>query len=218
MSVNIDWLVPQTCVYDSTVADKVRKRGGEMWWYVSLQPNYPYANFLVENPLIECRNLWWQSFQKGVDGVLYWGLSVWIREHNNTPIPTSAGPRIDWSLTTGVGYANLNGDGVLLYPGTDGPIGSIRLESICDGLEDIELLKQFQDVFGRQATATITNRVSKSLTDYSRNPEDLFSVRRRLLKALAKSAAENPGPIVSGTAPMSCCSAVVADFASNCPK
>lgn len=34
-----------------------------------------------------------------------------------------------------------NGDGILVYPGAQGPLSSIRLENIRDGLEDAALLR-----------------------------------------------------------------------------
>jgi hypothetical protein len=38
---------------------------------------------------------------------------------------------------------NGQGDGVLFYPGADGPLSSIRLENIADGLEDAELFRRY---------------------------------------------------------------------------
>ncbi len=184
LSLNVDWFVPLSSSYNPQLAQTVRKRGGEMWWYVCMGPNHPYANWLLENPLIEARLIWWQAFQYDVEGFLYWGLNIWSREHNDRPIPDDAGPRIDWSVTTGGDYKWLNGDGVLLYPGTRGPIGSIRLESIRDGLEDTELLRQYRARFGRAAADALLRRVTTDRTRYSRNPADLLGARRAMLERL----------------------------------
>ena len=183
-SLSIDWYVPLSASYDHKLAAQFRKKGGEMWWYVCLGPRYPYANWLLEHPLIEARLLWWQAFSYDVEGFLYWGLNIWERKNNDKPIPNDAGPRIDWSVTTGGDYNWLNGDGVLLYPGADGPIGSIRLENIRDGLEDIELLRQYRDRFDPDSTRRIIERVTTDRVHYSREPVDLLSARLTVLKAL----------------------------------
>jgi len=184
LSLNIDWYVPMTSSYDHKLAESVRHRGGEVWWYICMGPNYPYANWLLENPLIETRLIWWQAFQHDVEGFLYWGVNIWDRKNNDKPIPLAAGPRIDWSVTAGGQYPFLNGDGDLLYPGESGPIGSIRLENIRDGLEDIELLRQHEKRFGRKATLAILHRVTRDRVDYSRDSRDLLASRLKVLQAL----------------------------------
>jgi hypothetical protein len=184
MSLGIDWYVPLSSSYDHKLAREVRAKGGEMWWYVCCGPNYPYANWLLENPLIESRLIWWQAFSYDVEGFLYWGLNIWERENNDKPIPSSAGPRLDWSVTTGGNYNFLNGDGVLLYPGENGPIGSIRLENIRDGLEDIELLKQYRDRFGADAARKLIAPVTTDRTHYTRDPNVLLKSRLAVLGKL----------------------------------
>lgn len=184
LSLNIDWYVPLSSSYNHKLAQKVRENGGEMWWYICMGPNYPYANWLFENPLIEARLIWWQAFDYDVEGLLYWGLNIWDRPRNDKPIPMNAGPRLDWSVTPTGQFDTLNGDGVLLYPGENGPIGSLRLENICDGLEDIELLQQYRQRFSQKAVNELTKSVSVDMTHYSRNLNDLLSARVKMLKAL----------------------------------
>jgi hypothetical protein len=184
LSMNVDWYVQLTSSYDHELAQKARKRGGEVWWYVSCGPNYPYANWLLENPLIEVRLIFWQAFSYDVEGFLYWGMNIWWREHNDKPIPASAGPRLDWSVTTGGDYPSLNGDGVLLYPGENAPIGSIRLENIRDGLEDAELLHAYKSRFGADRAAEIVRKIAPNRTQYTREPRDLLSARLTVLKSL----------------------------------
>jgi len=184
LSLSIDWYAPMTSSYDHKFAESVRRRGGEVWWYICMGPSYPYANWLLENPLIEARLIWWQAFRYGVEGFLYWGLNIWDRENNEKPIPPTAGPRINWSVSMSGEYSHVNGDGRLLYPGENGPIGSIRLENICDGLEDIELLGQHKERFGEKASLAILRRVATDRTHYSCNGKDLLASRSKLLQAL----------------------------------
>lgn len=184
LDYNIDWYVPLTSMYDHQIASDVRKRGGEVWWYICMGPNYPYANWLLENPLIEARVIWWQAFQNNVEGFLYWGLNVWRLNQNETIIPDRAGPRIDWSVTTGGQHPSLNGDGIMLYPGEKGPIGSTRLELVRDGLEDVELLKQYHTRFGAEATEKLLLPVTHGLSRYSRDVNVMRAARLKMLTAL----------------------------------
>jgi len=185
LSLNIDWFVPLSSSYDHALAQRVRARGGEMWWYVCMGPNHPYANWLLENPLIEARVIWWQAAKYGVEGMLYWGLNIWERANNDAPIPDDADPHLLWSVTTASPYDWLNGDGVLLYPGVDGPIPSVRLAAIRDGIEDTELLRlaESRDPVAARAAlgAVVTDR-----TRYTRDPRALAEARRRLLRTLSR--------------------------------
>ncbi|MBI5831454.1 MAG: DUF4091 domain-containing protein, partial [Armatimonadetes bacterium] len=136
--LNIDWACPLTPKYDLAAADRCRAAGQQVWVYVCLGPRYPYANWLADDPLAEARVFWWQAWGQRVDGVLYWGANIWDRPGNDKPIDPTAGQRLAWSITTGGEYDWLHGDGRLLYAGPDGPIGSIRLANLRDGLEDYE--------------------------------------------------------------------------------
>lgn len=183
LSLNIDWFVPLSRSYDPQLAEGVRKRGGEMWWYICCGPGHPYANWMLEFPLIEARLIWWQAFQNDVEGFLYWGLNIWERKNNEKPISSAAGPRLEWSLTSGW-QGEFHGDGVLILPGEDGPLSTIRLENIRDGLEDTELLRLYRTEKGPAGTGGILNRVTRNRTTFTRSPQDLTSARLDALRAI----------------------------------
>lgn len=96
--------------------------GDELWWYVCIIPQYPYANFFSTYQGTLSRVLFWQQYMYNVDGVLYWAVNDW-----------QGGS--EWR-TMDCGFAF--GDGRLLYCGAKykirGPISSIRLEIIRDGI------------------------------------------------------------------------------------
>lgn len=79
---------------------------------------------------------------------------------------------------------NLWGDGSLLYPGTrfgiEGPVTSVRLESIRDGLEDHEYLVLAEETFGREDVMDLVRQVTHDLRNYTRDPQVFDSVRRRI--------------------------------------
>jgi len=184
--LNVDWNCPLTAAYRFEQAEKCRSAGLRVWAYVCLGPRYPYANWLADDPLIEARVIWWQAFQQKMDGFLYWGLNIWDRAHNDKPIDPASGPFLEWGITTGGEWDRLHGDGELLYAGKDGPIGSIRLANIRDGLEDYEYLwllsQQEGDIeVGRKACPPVTT----GLTSFTRDPKILSGQREAIAMRLS---------------------------------
>jgi hypothetical protein len=185
-ALNVDWNCPVSSVYDLEQAEECRAAGLQVWSYICLGPRYPYANWLADDPLIEARVIWWQAYHQKMDGFLYWGLNIWDRASNDYVIhPESDGPRLRWSITTGGDYPALHGDGELLYPGPDGPLGCIRLENIRDGIEDYEYLWLLAELDGdvekaREACSPVT----ASLTTFTRDPTALYATRDRIARRI----------------------------------
>ncbi len=180
-SLAIDWYCPLANKYDPVAAERHRARGGEMWWYICMGPTWPYANWMLEYPLIESRLIWWQTWQHKVDGFLYWGLNIWDRPHNDAPIPDDADAMLKWSVTP---FEPLHGDGVLLYPGTSGPLGSLRLLGIRAGIEDTMLLDAAEARLGRDRVEQCVRKVTRGMTDFTRDPAVLHAARRAILAEL----------------------------------
>ncbi|NSW54371.1 MAG: DUF4091 domain-containing protein [Armatimonadetes bacterium] len=188
--LNIDWNCPLTAAYRFEQAEECRAHGLQVWGYVCCGPRHPYANWLADDPLIEARVIWWQVFHQKMDGMLYWGLNIWGRPHNDRPIdPERDGPDLKWSITTGRpgdGWTEtLHGDGELLYAGKDGPIGSIRLAAIRDGIEDYEYLYLLAALegdleAGREACLPVTT----DLTTYTRDPGDVLAQREQIARRI----------------------------------
>jgi hypothetical protein len=149
-------------------------------------PRYPFANWLADDPLIEARVIWWQAFHQKMDGLLYWGLNIWGRKHNDYLIgPDADGPLLRWSITTGGRWPSLHGDGELLYAGKHGPIGCIRLANIRDGLEDYEYLWLLSQRAGDVEVARkACGPVTTSLTELTRDPSVICRQRAEIARKL----------------------------------
>lgn len=179
--LNVDWNCPLSPLYDYDQAEKCRRAGLEVWAYVCGGPRAPYANWLADDPLIEARVIWWQAYHQQMDGFLYWGLNIWGRAHNDRPIdPDKDGPRLAWSITTGGRHERLHGDGELLYPGIDGPIGSIRLANIRDGIDDYEYLWLLARKQGLPAARAACLPVTRNLTTFTHDPAVLRAQRAQI--------------------------------------
>jgi hypothetical protein len=181
-NLNIDWLCPVTTKYSLYSAEKCRAAGLKVWTYICCGPRYPYSNWMIDDLLIEARGIWWQMYQQKIDGFLYWGFNVWHKSSHKNPIDPQTGPLIKWDIENNgskwLNWLPTYGDGDLIYPGKDGPIGSIRLANIRDGLEDYEYLWLSSNSFKNpEITCLMVNSVTTGLTNLCRNPETLHLSR-----------------------------------------
>lgn len=174
-----------------------RKAGDTLWAYVCCGPTHPYANFFVDRPATEHRVLFWQTWQHGAKGFLYWCLCFW----QGLPVPGTGNPC--WpevpihfkDLGTAQSF-NVNGDGVLLYPGPGlTPYPSLRLEVIRDGIEDYEYLSLLARLVNEVEALPAPKRpppallarakdlcqvpayISRSMADYTQDPRHIFERR-----------------------------------------
>jgi len=188
-----------------TEADQVqayRQRGGRPWLYTCLSAPHPYPMVFVEYDPIESRLL---------TGAIPWFLEVygWVYYHlarwpeNKTPLQTLDGRRTNWNPAS---YHAYNGSGSLIYGGPDGPIATIRLENLRDGLEDFEYYRLAQERQARltldtpawparltslyQATprVRVASQVVPSLREWTRSPALLEAERARLINLLTETA------------------------------
>ena len=185
----VDTWVPLTSSYDTDTAEKARARGRDVWWYICINPIHPHANWFVEYPALEARLLWWMAYQHHVPGFLYYCANRWPIQ--GEPIRLDGSNRTNWNPAS---FGTANGDGCLFYAGSEGPITTLRLENIRDGIEDYELLHMLalergdRGERGRQLSAELI----RSLTDFTGDVEHFAEVRQRLLGEL--------GRVVSGRA------------------
>jgi hypothetical protein len=168
------------------IADQVRARGRQVWWYSSLNPCYPYLNFANwEYPFIEGRLLLgFCTWLYRTDGFLFWHTNHWsegdgavLDERADTFFPQFS--TYDWQ--------GCPGDGVFLYPGKGQVLPGIRLANVRDGEEDWEYLTLAARKAGRAAVERLVHRVVRSRRDFSRDPDLVRAVRRQLADLI-----ENP--------------------------
>ena len=107
----------------------------------------------IERPAIEGRQLFWLAALHRVNGMLYYRDDIWagqcptdracdlLRRVNETGF-TNFDPAT-WPSTKLPGGAN--GEGSFLYPGETGPLASLRLVNIADGIEDWSLLSRLSN-------------------------------------------------------------------------
>ena len=179
---------PLTPSYEDAVAAERRELGEEVWWYVCCGPTAPWANFFLDQPGAAHRVLFWQTFQRKSDGLLYWGINHWpgfdARTMDQVPAERRW-PAVPWE------DRGRNGDGYFLYPGPDGPLTSLRFEIMRDGVEDYDALRMLQalvDEKGDDASPGLLARagaalmigpeISRSMTSYPLDAGAMVARRR----------------------------------------
>ena len=176
-----DIICPISSLYDEpgfpeAVRARVAANGDRAWWYVCCGPTGDYCNMFVHQQGTRHRLLFWQQYQLGLTGLLYWQTTYWEK----------ANPWL--SSATWDSYESA-GDGCWFYPGKplglDEPIPTLRLKNIADGLEDYDLLRMAEEVYGRAWVLERAAKLSASLTQYTGDPARLESVREEILRALA---------------------------------
>ncbi len=123
-----------TTFYDAANIEAQRKQGDRIWDYICYGVFSPFANFYLDYACLEHRMIFWQNYNFDITGFLYWELAYWQQVSD---------PWTDQHTCKTFSY-EVYGEGSLLYPGKkvgiNGPVSSIRLEVIRDGLEDYQYL------------------------------------------------------------------------------
>ncbi|MBI2421740.1 MAG: DUF4091 domain-containing protein [Candidatus Hydrogenedentes bacterium] len=171
-------------VYNKDVFQRI-VNGGEVWWYVNHTPPRPYGNFFVDFAGIDHRILFWQAWGLGVRGMHYWNVNYVPEGQDAFDSLLDATP--------------VNGDGLLVYPGPEGPIPSIRWEIIRDGLEDYDYFFLFNQLRERllatpgheallkeAAVVYNLNELLPSLVTYTRDAKLLLARREAVARMIVK--------------------------------
>lgn len=173
------WAV-HTPLFDTPYSERLLARireGGEVWAYVNHAPPRPYANLFLDFNAVEHRVLVWQLWALGLKGLHYWGVNY--SEPGQDP----------WESQLDVTPAN--GNGLLVYPGADGPVTSIRWETLRDGIEDFDYFQMLREralalrsrggherLLNEATAALDPNPLVVSLTAFTRDPAVLQQRRR----------------------------------------
>ncbi|MHB0998257.1 MAG: DUF4091 domain-containing protein [Armatimonadota bacterium] len=151
-----------------------RKAGDDLWFYTCLSPKGKYMNRFIDQQLIKTRLLHWMNFKYDMTGYLHWGYNQYQGD-----------PFADLEPNWGGDTYLPPGDSHIVYPGRRGPLSSIRLEAMRDGLEDFELLKLLAKKDPKKAEK-ISSSVIRTMTDYTIDPAEFRAARAELIKALSK--------------------------------
>lgn len=201
MAQYIDLWCPKLCMFDDVMAYKdyvgsttprpfaeriaeQQAEGDGLWVYVCNEPPQPYANIWVNDEGLVSRLLFWQQYQHGAEGFLYWGSNMWSE--------TVGGPF--QSMITLPPQARY-GEGCFLYPGElvglIGPVGSLRLKYIRDGIDDIELFYLAERYLGERYVMDMINTATPTLTTYNIDSDEFVAMKKKLCEDLIAAMASS---------------------------
>jgi hypothetical protein len=155
--------------------DDIRARqhlGEEAWSYTCLWQCDDCPTWLLDYPLIDYRITPWISWALRLSGLLYWTTTYW--------------PNDPWVTPVGWYYA---GDGILFYPGSavgyDGPVASMRLKALRDGMEDYEYLQLLRTLTDQDTSDEIARTMAVDYSNWNGNIAQLVQARERLAGILS---------------------------------
>ena len=182
---SVDIWVPLWTLFEEKAAAGRLAAGEELWSYTALcqgEKDHDTPYWEIDFPLLDYRIPTWMSWRYGITGLLYWTTVYWQKAGDVWTNPA----------TYGEGKHQFNGEGSLFYPGADagfpGPVASIRLKQIREGLEDYEYLKLLAD-HGQKAVANeLAKRLAGSWTQWDDNPAHLYAAREEIARTLSARA------------------------------
>jgi len=171
---------------------RVQAQGDAVWSYTALcqkAPSYDPEYEKVKNddppywqidfPILSYRIAPWLNRRYGVTGLLYWTTVCWT------------GPQRDPWDDPGF-RVQFNGEGALFYPGEDagieGPVASIRLKSLRDGMEDYEYFTLLEQRGGGAVVDEIVRSAVPTWGTWSQDPRQLLKLRERLANEIMRKA------------------------------
>lgn len=175
----VDIWVPVSSSFEEEKEDFLRLRdlGEDIWNYVCCVPEGNWLNRFLDEAVIHSRLMFWGFEKYGLSGYLHWGFNQFQLGMN--PFEGTSCPN-----HTGIGTNFPCGDAFIVYPGTDGPWYSMRLEAQRRGVEDLELLRLLKDknpeLHDRLIEQVFVNNYT--YVDECGNFENLYE---QLLKAVA---------------------------------
>lgn len=202
LSEYVDLWCPKLCLWDYEMvyneeqikkspplfADRMAKmkdRGDSVWCYICNAPNHPYLNIWVDGSGIEHRLLFWQQYQRKIEGFLYWAASCWF-----WPKPVKPFESVDTGMLDDKGKT-VYGEGLLIYPGIDveidDPVVSYRMKMIRDGVDDFRLFVLASSVLGEDFVLERIASVTPNLTEITSEPDAVVSIRKELGDAIERA-------------------------------
>jgi len=172
--------VPKLSHYDRwRAAYEARRGNNELWFYICCHPyGNLYPNRFLDYPLSRVRVLHWINFAYDLKGYLHWGLNAWRDDPFGTPsdrLPP--------------------GDTHVIYPGSKGPLNSIRWEIQRESIEDFEYLHLLTAktaavkkrlgaaaarIDERRRALELCRRVVPGIADTEKDPGRILAVRGQI--------------------------------------
>lgn len=163
------------------VADR-QAAGYRVWSYSALSNRGIGPSWLLDAPLVDYMAPFWISWSLQLDGLLYWTVLLDSQSWGVDPWINPA--TLAYSDGLG-GILEMNGEGTLLMPGlpagVDGPLPTIRLKTVRDGLDCHKYLRILSDLGGRSISDEVARGVAASYREWSSDYAAYLAARQLLV-------------------------------------
>jgi hypothetical protein len=165
-------------------------QGDEVWSYTALvqrapryHPQYEKVKALdppywhLDRPLCVYRVPTWINYRYNITGLLYWTTVTKVVEPWHNPAFSHSGN-------------HYNAGGFLFYPGVpcgiDGPIPSMRLKNLRDGMEDYEYFVILEELAGREPADKLVRAVAPNWWDFSNDAGAFLAAREKIAEHISR--------------------------------
>jgi hypothetical protein len=175
---SVDIWVPLWPLFEEKSGAERLAAGEELWSYTALcqgaaGKETPF--WQIDFPLLNYRIPMWMSWRYGMTGLLYWTTVYWEKAGDVWTNPLTI-------------YERFNGEGVLFYPGVDvgidGPVASLRLKQIREGMEDYEYFKLLADAGDKEFVNQTVRRLARSWTEWETDASRLLAAREEMARRI----------------------------------
>jgi len=181
------WVINGNYLFEGEDRIAARQAAGDrMIWYVSCDQLYPQPNYYIDREAADLRMIPWLTWRYRMSGFLYWTATFWeeVRDPWRDPITWKWFPC----------NSPAAGEGSLVYPGNfaerytgqdnvEGPVASLRLTMLREGLEDLELIRLLGE-HDRAAADAIVRTICRNVRDFTRDPNVIDQARTAVIRAL----------------------------------
>ena len=190
----IDIWCPLFAFLEESSIQRVQGQGDVVWSYTALcqrapsyHPEYgkvrnddpPY--WQIDFPVLSYRIAPWLNRRYGVTGLLYWTTVCWTGPQRNPW--DDPGFRVQF-----------NGEGALFYPGEDagidGPVASIRLKCLREGMEDYEYFTLLEKLGGKAIVDEAVRSAVPTWGAWNQDPRQLLRLREHVAAEILRKASQ----------------------------
>lgn len=191
-AVDIWVLLPKMYDESRMLVQQVLKKGDRVWSYNALvQDSYSPKWEIDFDPINYRIQPGFLSQSLGLTGLLYSEVDLW----NSDPWIKASSAEVD-------GF-HFPGEDMLVYPGapagSDEPLPSLRLKWLRKGIEDYESVEMLKQAGRGDWALQIVRSVALNWHSWTRDPNALESVHRKLGEELDRIEAERALPAVTAT-------------------
>ncbi len=150
----------------------------DLWWYGCVTPRPPAPTYHISDPnLLSSRTVSWLQSKYEVQGNLYWDMPGYTGADQEENLWYA----VDLYESPYRADRYPAGDGFLIYPGAAygiyGPIPSLRLMSIRDGMEEYEILEDLKTTLKEHPDVLEPSQTVDSIMDSFYSPVALSTKR-----------------------------------------